>query len=154
MLTAEELEQRIRTGIPLAGQMAFQVRDLKPERIQVIGGGAENINVHGSAFAGSLYAVCTLALWGLVTARLPEGASLVLAEGSIRYRQPVIGDIEANCTIDQALMDDFLTNLQQRGRAHLSAGVEVPGIEGPAAEYSGKVYAKCPAPGLSTHFGG
>ncbi len=29
MLSAEELEQRIRDGIPIAGQMAFQVDDLQ-----------------------------------------------------------------------------------------------------------------------------
>ncbi|MES9991296.1 MAG: YiiD C-terminal domain-containing protein [Candidatus Thiodiazotropha sp.] len=142
MLSAEELEKRIRQGIPIAEQMAFQVRDLQASSIAVVGGGSENINLHGTAFAGSLYTICTLALWGLVTARLPEGATLVLAEGNIRYRQPVVGDIDARCNITPDVMEGFLSQLQKRGRSSLEARVEVSGIEDPAVEFNGKVYAK------------
>lgn len=142
MLSAEELERRICKGIPIAAQMAFQVSDLQPNSITVTAGCDENINVHGSAFAGSLYAVCTLALWGLVMARLPDGASLVLVEGGIRYRQPVIGEIDAHCTIAQENMERFLTRLHQRGRSRLKASVVVPGTEGIAVEYNGTVYAQ------------
>lgn len=142
MLTAEELEQRIREGIPIAAQMAFKVRNLQPNSIAVFAGGDENINVHGTAFAGSLYTICTLALWGLVTARLPEDTNLVLAEGNIRYRQPVMGDIDARCTITQDQMDSFLSVLHKRGRSRLDARVEVPGIEGPAVEFNGTLFAR------------
>jgi thioesterase domain-containing protein len=142
MLTTEMLEQRIREGIPIAVQMAFQVHDLQPDSITVIGGGEENVNVHGTAFAGSLYAICTLALWGLVTARLPEATTLVLAKGSIRYCQPVVGEIEAHCTIAQDRMDGFLSELLRQRRSRLDAIVEVPGLEGPAAEFKGTVYAR------------
>ena len=141
MLTAEALEERIRKGIPIAAQMASQVRDLQPDSITVVGGGEENINVHGTAFAGSLYAICTLALWGLVTARLPEGATLVLAKGDIRYCQPVVGEIEAHCTIAQERMDQFLSELLTQSRSRIDAIVELPGIEGPAAEFKGTVHA-------------
>ncbi len=142
MLSQTELEQRIRSGIPVATHMDFHVRELSGNAITVVGGGAENINVHGTAFAGSLYAIATLALWGLVNARLPEGADLVLAEGGIRYRKPVTGDIVAHCEIPAAEMDTFLTRLQERGRAVLVAIVQVPGTEGIAAEYQGTVHAR------------
>ncbi len=109
MLSAEELEQHIRDGIPIAVQMAFKVNDLQPNSIAVIGGGSEYINVHGTAFAGSLYTICTLALWGLVTSRLPDEATLVLAQAEIRYRQPIVGNIQAQCMITQDRMDRFLS---------------------------------------------
>ncbi|MES9972017.1 MAG: YiiD C-terminal domain-containing protein [Candidatus Thiodiazotropha sp.] len=142
MLTADELELRIRDGIPIAAQMAFQVHELQANTILVSGGGSENINVHGTAFAGSLYTISTLALWGLVTARLPEEATLVLVEGNIRYRQPVVGDIDARCSIAQESMDEFLSQLLKRGRSSLEARVVVTGLESPAAEFYGKVYAR------------
>jgi thioesterase domain-containing protein len=142
MLSAEELEQRIRDGIPITAQMAFRVRDLSANSITVVGGGAENLNVHGTAFAGSLYAISTLALWGLVHANLPENAALVLADGSIRYHQPVVGEIVARCEIPAVKMNDFLTRLRERGRAILDATVEVPGAAGLAAEYQGTVHAR------------
>jgi hypothetical protein len=56
MLTADQLESEIRQGIPLATHMAFRISELTPCTIRVIGGAEENINVHGTAFAGSLYA--------------------------------------------------------------------------------------------------
>ena len=79
MLNADQLESEIRQGIPLAEQMAFRISELSPNAIKVVGGGRENVNVHGTAFAGSLYAVSTLALWGLIRARLPDNTTLVLA---------------------------------------------------------------------------
>ncbi|MEW8586139.1 MAG: YiiD C-terminal domain-containing protein [Candidatus Thiodiazotropha sp.] len=142
MLSAEALEKHIHEGIPIAAQMGFRVIDLQPNSIAVTGGGSENINVHGTAFAGSLYTICTLALWGLVTARLPEGATLVLAEASIRYREPVVGDIDARCTIAKDTLEGFLSQLLKRGRSSLEARVDVSGVEGSAAAFNGKVYAR------------
>jgi thioesterase domain-containing protein len=142
MISAHELEQRIRDGIPIAAQMAFQVRELTADKIIVVGGSEENINVHGTAFAGSIYAIATLALWGLVNANLPEGASLVLAEGNIRYRQPIEGEIEASCSISHDEMSVFLKHLKKKGRARLQATVTVPGTSEVAAEYSGIVFAR------------
>ncbi|MET0090777.1 MAG: YiiD C-terminal domain-containing protein [Candidatus Thiodiazotropha sp.] len=83
-MTPAELEQRIREGIPLAAQMDFRVLSLTDHSIRVRGDAEENVNVHGTAFAGSLYAVATLAAWGLVRSRLPDGADLVMAEAKIR----------------------------------------------------------------------
>jgi thioesterase domain-containing protein len=142
MFTAEELELRIRTGIPLSAEMDFKVRELRGNTITVVGGGTENVNVHGTAFAGSLYAIATLALWGLINARLPQDAALVLAEGNIRYRQPLVGDIVARCEIPTAELEAFLSRLQKRGRAVLEATVQIPGREGVAAEYRGTVHAR------------
>ncbi len=142
MISANELEQRIRDGIPIAAQMAFQVRELSTDKISVVGGGEENINVHGTAFAGSIYAIATLALWGLVNANLPEGVSLVLADANIRYRQPIEGEIEAGCTISPDEMNAFLSQLANKGRARLQAIVTVQGRAGVAAEYQGTVFAR------------
>lgn len=141
MLTADQLESEIRQGIPLAAQMAFRINELSPNAIRVVGGGSENINVHGTAFAGSLYTIATLALWGLIRARLPENTTLVLAEANIRYRKPVVGDIFAHCAIDTGDMEGFLQRLQKRGRARIAAKVEIAGEQDVAAEYQGTMYA-------------
>ncbi len=142
MLTIQELEQRIRDGIPIAAQMDFRVQELTPTGIKVIGGGEENVNVHGTAFAGSLYAICTLALWGLISARLPSDAALVLAEGHIKYRQPIQGEILAHCDIPGIKMDAFLSRLERQGKALLTATVRVPGSKGTAAEFEGILHAR------------
>ena len=140
-MNAEQLQQRICQGIPLANHMGFRVCELDANKITVSANQEANINVHGTAFAGSLYSVCTLALWGLVTARLPSHAALVLAEGQIQYRQPVLGDIVAHCEIIEQQMDGFLSDLQAQGKVRLNATVVVPSAEGVAAQYTATVYA-------------
>ncbi|MES9945050.1 MAG: hypothetical protein ABW080_08860 [Candidatus Thiodiazotropha sp.] len=39
-------------------------------------------------------------------------------------------------------MDKFLAELLKRGRSHLDASTQVPGLEGPALEYNGTVHAR------------
>ncbi|GAA5192660.1 YiiD C-terminal domain-containing protein [Ferrimonas gelatinilytica] len=53
-----------------------------------------NKNLHGTAFAGSLYSLATLTGWGRVWLALEEAGlsgDIVLAEGQIHYRRPVRG---------------------------------------------------------------
>lgn len=123
--------------------MDFHVQELSPTAITVMGGGAENINVHGTAFAGSLYSICTLAIWGLVYSRLPEDASLVMAEATIRYRKPVVGKIISHCEILGAEFESFLNAVNRQGKGRLKAVALVP-AEGKsiAAEFNGLVYAR------------
>jgi thioesterase domain-containing protein len=141
-MNSAQLEQRIREGIPIAADMAFRVQNLADDRITVTGGGEQNRNVHGTAFAGSLYAIATLSAWGLVQSRLPEGAELVMARGEIEYRKPVIGDIVAHCNIDKETFDSFLDTLQKQGRARLKAISRVESGGAVAAEFSGLVHAR------------
>ncbi len=141
-MTPQQLEQQIRQGIPLSAQMDFRVIQLLKNSIQVSAAAEQNINVHGTAFAGSLFSVCTLAAWGLVTSRLPEGASLVMAEAGIRYRRPVNGDIVASCEVPSSEMQRFLHALQQTGKARLEARVVVNSAAKLAVEFNGTVHAK------------
>lgn len=138
----QALEQRIREGIPISAQMDFRIVELTQNTITVHGGGSENVNVHGTAFAGSLYSICTLALWGLVNSRLPPEASLVMTEGSIRYRKPVTGAIVSHCQIASAEMQDFLESLDSKGRARLYAEVFIDDEKGHAVEFAATVYAR------------
>jgi thioesterase domain-containing protein len=141
-MTRQDLEQRIRQGIPIAAHMDFRVLELSANSIKVKGGGAENINVHGTAFAGSLYAICTLAAWGLVNSRLPRDSALVMAEARISYRRPVVGDIVACCQIESDEFERFLADLNAKGRARLEAVSTVAVEQGLAAEFTGQVHAR------------
>lgn len=142
MMTQTELEQRIRSGIPLAANMDFRILNLQEQRIRIAGGAAENRNVHQTAFAGSLYALCTLAAWGLVYSRLPDKAELVIAEGSIRYRQPVIGEIIAECRLEPDAIEGFLDRLRQRGKGRLKATATIASDTGNAVEFSALLFAR------------
>ena len=98
--------------------------------------------MQGTAFAGSLYAICSLAVWRLARARLPDQASLVIADGAIRYRKPVVGDIIARCQVSPYEMQAFLDAVHAKGKGRLQATVSVAGEKVDAAEFNGTVYAR------------
>ena len=141
-MTANELTKKIHKGIPLTQAMAFDITQLTETSITVKTGGEENINFHGTAFAGSLYTTCVLAAWGLVNSRLPDEASLVLASGHIDYLSPVVGDISARGEIPKQDFEQFLTavNDQRRSRLDVEIQVEHEGVL--AAKFTGQVHAR------------
>ena len=96
MSTAEalELQRLIRATIPLSEAMGYRITELSDTRIRVEAPPEPNINIHGTGFAGSLYALGILTAWGLcshVVTAAGLDAELVVAEANIRYRAPVRG---------------------------------------------------------------
>ena len=141
-MTANELTRKIHKGIPLTQAMAFDITQLTETSITVKTGGEENINVHGTAFAGSLYTTCVLAAWGLVNSRLPDEASLVLASGHIDYLSPVVGDISARGEIPKQDFEQFLTAVNDQGRSRLDVEIKVEHEGVLAAKFTGQVHAR------------
>lgn len=129
--------------IPITAAM-----DLAPERfdahaLRVRARLAPNVNVHGTAFAGSLYAVAALSGWGLVHLELGSAGldgSIVIAEGSIDYLKPVQEDIVASCATDATEVERVMTTLRTAGRVRwpLTASITAAGRE--AVRFDG-VYA-------------
>ena len=136
------LESRILDGIPLSRNMAFRVIELAPTTIKVSGDEQPNVNVHGTAFAGSLYCMCTLAVWGLVYSRLPDQASLVMANGHIDYLKPVIGNIVAEGSVLEETMDAFLQELKNKGKSRINATATVEHGGQAAARFTASLYAR------------
>jgi thioesterase domain-containing protein len=145
-MNKEQLQEKILTGIPLTQAMGFSIESLDSNHITVKAILENNINVHGTAFAGSLNNICTLALWGLVTTRLPENASLVLADSSIRYIKPVTADLAANCSIDEQTFSRFLKNLEIEGKARIDGFVSINNETGQAVHFRGTAYARLTQP--------
>jgi thioesterase domain-containing protein len=108
-LTAE-LQSIWRREIPLAVAMAIE--------LTVRAALAPNTNVHGTAFAGSLYSICALAGWGALWLQFRArniAADIVLAEGHIRYRKAVAEQIVCRCRFDPDLQIPNLEQLVRTG---------------------------------------
>ena len=88
-LTAvEELQHRVYAGIPLSQTMGFRITALADTQIAVEAPLEPNINVHGTGFAGSLYALGILTAWSLASHIIANNglvAELVVAEASISF---------------------------------------------------------------------
>jgi thioesterase domain-containing protein len=105
------LQEIWNTEIPITKAMGIEVCTFDNNALFIRAELAPNVNVHGTAFAGSLYAVAALCGWGathlsLVQAQRP--ASIVIARGEIDYARPVDGTIEARCTfVDTASLHEL-----------------------------------------------
>ena len=125
---ADSLTQRILLGIPLADAMNFSIQKLDQHSIQVAAPLDNNVNVHGSGFAGSLYSAAALAAWGLTTHIIELAgldADVVMAKAEIRYKSPVYADILCSCHCESETCEVFLKHLINRGRGRLSLLVDV-----------------------------
>ena len=101
---------------------------------------APNVNVHGSAFAGSQFSVASLCGWGQVYLQLALGgqhASIVFVEGTIRCLKPVRDDVTARCQWN-AEAAATLEALAASGRTRVRLDVTLESGGQVAAEFSGE----------------
>jgi thioesterase domain-containing protein len=117
-----ELQSTWRSDIPLAAAMDIEVASFTHGELVVHAPRAPNVNVHGTAFAGSLFSVCVLTGWGAVWLALREHSTMgliVVADSRIQYRRPVTGDLVCRCRLDRAALEPALEALAAKGRATL-----------------------------------
>ena len=97
----KELELTWHRDIPLAAAMSIGVADYDGRTLTVRAPLPPNRNLHGSAFAGSLFSTCVLTGWGATWLALREqdlAGVIVIADSDIHYRKPVEGDLVCRCT--------------------------------------------------------
>ena len=117
--------------IPITNALGVRIESFDGARLSIGADFAANINLHGSAFAGSLYSVNALCGWSMVHLQLELAGlkgSIVLAEGTIRYSVPVRGSILATCDWPQGA--DAIESLQagnSKARIALRASIEQDG---------------------------
>ena len=110
------INQRLTTQTPLAG----------------------NTNTHGTAFAGSLYAIEALTAWGLLYLALWEreiDASIIHAKGNIDFASPVKEDIVAMTSLRGH--ESLFKTLGETGKARLTLTTEIVAAGKTACQFSG-----------------
>ena len=128
MTAAQELERKIRAAIPLSDAMQFSIDRLDPDKIQVSAPLEPNINIHGTGFAGSIYAVAVLSGWALcrhIMDMLEMDGDLVVAKAEITYRAPITSAMECSCRVDTEARENFINGFTQLGKGKLELKVEV-----------------------------
>ena len=100
----EELQRIWYQQIPLSKAMQMQIVNFDGEMLTTAASLAPNVNVHGTAFAGSLYAIQALTGWGMMHLQLKLNAldaSIVIASGQIDYAKPVAEEIIVRCSFGE-----------------------------------------------------
>ena len=136
------LERIWHREIPISAAMGIRIVRFANDVLEARAALAPNVNVHGTAFAGSLYAIAALTGWGSVWLALQArglDGHIVIAEGSIQYLKPVGAEIVARCrfaTEDQA---HAWQTLGETGKCRfpLDVAVAVAGADEDAARFRG-----------------
>ncbi len=142
----DELESIWHEDIPLTIPLGVKIRHFDGATLELAADLEPNRNVHGTAFAGSLYAITALCGWSMVhlqLARRDIKAAIVIASGQIDYLRPVAETIVARCSFGG--QEAALRSLGKDGRMRiqLTASVAANGVEG--AVFTGEFSAKTAA---------
>lgn len=122
------LQEKIYETIPLSRAMAFTITELTPTRIVTTAPLEPNINIHGTGFAGSIYALGALTAWAYGTYAIEEAgitADVVIAEANIRYSKPLQSDIRCKCELPLDEAQLFINQLDEKGRAVINLDITI-----------------------------
>lgn len=140
-----ELQKTWHNEIPVSKAMDIRIYQYTGRSIELRAPLSRNINVHGTMFAGSLYTLATLTGWGLLQLQLRERGltgAIVLAEGNIKYRKPVIKEPRAVAYLNE-MKGDF-SPLENGENARINMSVIVRDGDLAGAEFKGEYVVLAP----------
>jgi thioesterase domain-containing protein len=128
-MSPQDLQNLIRTGIPVANFMQLSVLDVRRDGVDLSAPLAPNLNVHGTLFGGSGAAMALVAAWSLAHTRLhDEGREvpLVVVKQGMQYFKPVRSTVLARARFAQGQgWASFIQALEHGQRARLGVVVEL-----------------------------
>ena len=143
---AHFLQETLHREIPLTKQMAIKVQEYTGQELLLHADLAPNINVHGTAFGGSLYSVCAIACWGFLHLKSLEAdvpGEIVLGEGHIKYHRPLQEDILVRCSpLDEIGLNHFITRLKEKRKAALVLNATVEAGNERAVSFTGHYFSR------------
>ena len=117
------LQQQLERAIPLVSAMQLKVAGIDALGLKLHAPLAPNMNLHGTAFGGSLSAILTLAGWSQMWVSMRRSAvqgELLIHRSEACYHLPVTGAIEAYCpTPPLPQWQKFVRQLQKKGKARM-----------------------------------
>jgi thioesterase domain-containing protein len=121
-ILCNELTTTLHRDIPLAAAMNVGVESFDGLTLTVRAPLPPNRNVHGTAFAGSLYSICVLTGWGTTWLAWREQGLvgvIVVAASTIQYRKAVTGALVCRCTPNSTVLHAGFEQFTATGRASL-----------------------------------
>lgn len=142
----EALRKQLHDEVPLTRHMGLGVREYTGQSVVVTADFEANLNIHGTAFAGSLFSVCAVSGWALLHLKFEEAgiaALSVLGDAAIRYRRPVTHRIEACCRLPEVeVFDAFMARVGRGERAAVDLVTEILCDDRQAASFEGRYSAR------------
>ncbi len=125
----QALQQTLVQDIPITQYMGITAEVYDDKGLVLKAPLAGNTNPKGTAFAGSINALLTLAGWGqlwLLLKELDMVGDIVIQNSSIGYLRPVTGDFAAIChRPEQINIDKMELSLKKKGKARVELNSEI-----------------------------
>ena len=134
----EELQETWHSGIPLSDAMELKIAAFENNVLTTKAALAPNVNVHGTAFAGSLYSAQALTGWGMVWLQLKLldlDASIVIASAQIEYLKPLKETLITRC--DFGVHHEAMDALKEKGKTRFKLECTISGEKGLASKFFG-----------------
>jgi len=139
------LTQTLHREVPLTRQMGVNVVAYADDSLEITADFGPNVNIHGTAFGGSLFSICAVAGWALLHLEYEEAglhALSVLCDASIKYFRPVKGEIRAQCRLpDNGTFEPFIKRVGSGERAAIALVTEIWADDKVAARFRGRYSA-------------
>lgn len=126
--SAEKINEAIYAAIPLSHALQFQIQAVDEEAIFASAPLEPNINMHGSAFAGSIYAIAALTAWSFVThlcGAVSDKSSVVIGKAEIFYKKPILESVQCRSSVSVEEREAFLHAFSNEGKSRLELEVAI-----------------------------
>ena len=124
-----QLERYLHENIPLTRAMGLKVIFANPERVLIECPLEPNVNLHGTAFGGSIVALATITGWLWIHVYMRERKQtpkLVISESTMQYMEPVTGPFSAELRApSDKIIRSFTQTFDRRGSARIDLHVSV-----------------------------
>lgn len=124
------LRELLHREVPLSGHMGVAAERYDGDTLVLTAELEPNINIHGTAFGGSMYSLAALCGWSLIRLRLEDlslEAEVVVGSARIDYRKPVRSRLVATADCDASEFDAFAQRVRSGRRASLEVRVALGG---------------------------
>lgn len=144
-LRLSALTETLHREVPLTRHMGIRVTSYSGSELAITAAFEPNVNIHGTAFGGSLFSICAVASWALLQLQYEEHevpALSVLGDAKIDYHLPVRSDINARCRLpEDGSFEQFLKRIKNRERAAILLTTEILSEDRIAARFQGRYSA-------------
>lgn len=141
---AARLQAKFLREIPITRHLGLRVDAYEGDTLRVSAPLAPNVNDKGTAFAGSLNALMTLAGWGLVHLRLQaagENCDIVIHKGELLYSAPIRTEFQAVASVAESDWAAGMERLKYRGRGRILVSTRVEAAGATVATLAGQYVA-------------
>lgn len=126
-----DLQTLLHKEVPLSRHMKVAVDSYDGDTLVLSAGLQPNINIHGTAFGGSMYSLAALCGWSLLRLKLEDSsleAEVVVGAARIEYQRPICSRLFARAACESDHFDAFAARVRRGQRASVEVAVALGGV--------------------------